>query len=188
MENKPRGLPVAMFRPDLKGIPQYDLPAGYSLRLYESGDRANWVAIHELADDLQIVTPEKFDESFQGDETQLKQRQYYLCGADGAAIGTATAWYDSPACGRVHWVAIVPQFQHRGLAKPLLAAVMNPLAGLGHTHAVLGTNTARIAAIGLYLKFGFRPRIRHRQDATSWQRAREGLPDSPLARMQLDGA
>ena len=185
MSNERMGLAIKMVRPDLEGIPQFELPGPYSLRLYEVGDKANWVAIHELSDDLQIVTPATFDKSFDGDEAGLKQRQYYLCDGSGAAVGTATAWYDDPAIGRVHWVAIVPGHQGRGLSKPLLSAVCNRLRQLGHTHAVLGSNTARVAAIGLYLKFGFRPVISSDDDRAAWVLMRETLPDSPLAAMDL---
>jgi len=185
MPNDRMGLAVKMTRADLEGLPQFELPAPYSLRLYDAGDKANWVTIHELSDDLQIVTPETFDKSFAGDEAGLKQRQYYLCDGNGAAIGTATAWYDDPAIGRVHWVAIVPAHQGRGLSKPLLAAVCNRLRELGHSHAVLGSNTGRVAAIGLYLKFGFRPVIDSDEDRTAWALMREKLPDSPLGKMDL---
>jgi ribosomal protein S18 acetylase RimI-like enzyme len=92
----------------------------------------------------------------------LAARQKYLLGPGGEPIGTATAWFDAPqsgeeiGVGRVHWVAIVPEFQGRGLAKPLLDSVLQMLRVCGHTRAVLLTDTRRPAAIALYEKFGFR--------------------------------
>lgn len=90
----------------------------------------------------------------------------------GEAIGTATAWFDTyrgQLYGLVHWVAIIPQQQGRGLAKPLLTAVCNRLRDLHHQGAYLITGTVRIPAIKLYLKFGFVPDIKSEQDAEAWR-------------------
>ena len=55
----------------------------------------------------------------------------------------------------MHWVAILPAYQGRGLAKPLLAQVMQTMAVLGHRQVYLTTQRFRRAAIGLYTSFGF---------------------------------
>jgi len=89
------------------------------------------------------------------------------------AVGTATAWVDDlnddPAVGRVHWVALVPTVQGRGLAKPLMTAVCHRLQALGHRRAYLTTSMARTAAIGLYLKFGFHPVLEGAEQHARWQ-------------------
>jgi ribosomal protein S18 acetylase RimI-like enzyme len=73
------------------------------------------------------------------------------------------------ARGRVHWVAILPAFQGRGLAKPLLTAVCLRLRELGHTSAYLSTSAARIPALNLYRQFGFAPVIRDEMERAVWQ-------------------
>src|SRR5207248_4802613 len=94
----------------------------------------------------------------------LVERQCYLLNAFGQAIGTGTAWFndnfEGKSFGRVHWLAILPEFQGRGLGKPLLTAICSRLRDLGHERAYLTTSTQRIPAIRLYLRFGFVPLIR----------------------------
>ena len=67
--------------------------------------------------------------------------------------------FNGASWGRVHWVAIVPEQQGRGLAKPLMTVVCHRLRELGHTHAYLTTSRARVVAINLYRTFGFVPMI-----------------------------
>lgn len=69
----------------------------------------------------------------------------------------------------MHWVAIAPQAQGRGLSKPLLAAVCRRIRELGDDRAQLGTSTWRIPAVNLYLHFGFVPHIRHDEDRAAWR-------------------
>jgi GNAT superfamily N-acetyltransferase len=110
---------------------------------------------------------------FGADPVLLAQRQCYLCTADGRTIGTATAWFDDDfggeIFGRVHWVAIVPQYQGHGLSRPLLSAVCERLREAGHERAYLTTSSARLAAIRLYLRFGFKPLIETEGQASAWR-------------------
>ena len=71
-------------------------------------------------------------------------------------------------CRRVHWVAIVPDHQGKGLAKPLLTAICNRLVEIGHDRAYLTTNTVRLPAINLYLAYGFEPEIDTDEDRRVW--------------------
>ncbi len=69
---------------------------------------------------------------------------------------------------------IVPDLQGKGLAKPfkpLLSAVCTRLRELNFTRACLVTETARIPAINLCLKFGFVPEIERAGDSghTAWE-------------------
>lgn len=158
---------IWMFRDHLGAIPQHPLPDGFAFRWYKPGDEAHWLAIHRAADPLNTFPPERFDEQFHGDLDGLAQRQCYLLDPHGEPVGTATAWYDDvpigapdDGYGRVHWVAIVPAAQGRGLARPLMSYILTRLRELGHTRAYLSTSTARPVAVHLYERFGFvrRPR------------------------------
>ena len=109
---------------------------------------------------------------------QLKaERQFYLCDGQRRTLGTATAWVndDFPAenWGRVHWVAILPAAQGRGLSKPLLSVCVQRLGELGCEGAYLTTSTVRLPALNLYLRFGFRPHIARERDVRGWRLVRD---------------
>jgi len=146
---------VEMTRPDLENWPAWALPSGFTIRPYQSGDAQIWRAIHERADRFNIFDDNTFAQWFGADETLLQTRQKYLLAPDGEVIGTATAWFDDAEVGRVHWVAIVPEYQGRGLAKPLLSVIGNTLRDCGHRRATLTTSLQRPIAMALYRKIGF---------------------------------
>ena len=88
-------------------------------------------------------------------------------------IGTATAWlddiYGAPGTGRLHWVAIVPEYQGRNLAIPLTYFTLSLFPALGCSRAYLLTNAVRIPAISLYLKLGFKPVIGDPEEQCAWE-------------------
>ena len=168
-----------MRRDSLVGVPEYSLPPECSLRLYRPGDAKIWTAIHIAADKYNEFPPQRFSQEFGHDEAVLSQRQFFLCAPDKTPIGTATAWWgddwEDGCWGRIHWVAIVPQFQGRGLAKPLLSTVCKRLRALRHTRAYLTTSTARLPAINLYRRCGFVPHIRSADEKQTWRELEEHL-------------
>ncbi len=173
MQINEQNISVTMIRPHLEKIPEYTLPSGYSLRMYRPGDEQVWVEIQAVADRYNEITPALFVQEFGREDALPAERQLYICDAAGTAIGTATAWfsnhYHGQLFGRVHWVAIVPNQQGRGLAKPLMTAVCHCLQKLGHSQAYLTTSNARISAINLYLQFGFKPQIDAAEDVDIWR-------------------
>jgi GNAT superfamily N-acetyltransferase len=177
--------PLTMIRPTLESLPEHPLPAGFGLRRYRPGDMDHWLLIHRLADRYNEVSASMFRAQFGDDDRLLAERQWYLIDESGTAVGTATAWLDEHfqggRWGRVHWVAIVPALQGRGLAKPLLSAVCRRLRELGHERAYLTTSAARLPAINLYLQFGFRPLALDAADQECWADvlARLGRPELP---------
>ncbi|MBN1669403.1 MAG: GNAT family N-acetyltransferase [Kiritimatiellae bacterium] len=168
-----------MVRENLAGIPVSPLPRPYSFRWYEAGDERHWTRIQRRADRYNTITARLFRQQFGDDAPALAKRVGFLCDEKGRPIGTAAAWfdrrYDGRRYGRLHWVAIVPKFQGKGLAKPLLSTVCSRLRALGHVRAYLTTNTVRMPAIRLYLGFGFRPRILNEKDERAWAYVRQKL-------------
>ncbi|MBE7499779.1 MAG: GNAT family N-acetyltransferase [Verrucomicrobiales bacterium] len=172
---------MQMVRRHLEALPTFPLPAGYALRMFERGDAATWARLVQAADLHQAVSADRHREVFGEDLDTLRQRQFFLTAPGGEAVGTATAWYGSGGWerdwGRVHWVAIRPDCQGRGLSKPLLHAVLERLRRLGHRRAYLITETVRRAALRLYLRFGFEPDLRRAEDRSVWMDLRRaGLP------------
>lgn len=175
MEN----LPLNMIRHHLDSIPQYSVPTPWSFRWYEPGDADTWLQIHTEADHYSKLDSETFRNAFGNDDRLLAERQFYVCDAEGHAVGTATAWFDDDyngrRFGRIHWVALVPAVQGRGLANAMLTLACNRLVELGHDRAYLDTATVRTEALNLYLKFGFVPELRRSTCLAAWQSVRSRI-------------
>jgi GNAT superfamily N-acetyltransferase len=169
---------IRMSRENLANITEYGLPAGYSIRWYQPGYEKYWQAIQLLADEYNRVTPNLFEEQFGTDTQLLSERQCFLCDSEENIIGTASAWLDNKGenpPGRIHWVAIIPQEQGKGLAKPLLTTACNRLKELGHSRTYLTTQSVRIPAINLYAKFGFAPVIDSNRDREIWEKLQKHI-------------
>ena len=168
-----KNIPITMIRPDMDGIPVYPIPEDYSIRLYRAGDKVSWVELQSYADKFNKIDIELFHKSFGHDENSLSQRMFFLLSPDKEIIGTAAAWFDNDyhgeKYGRIHWVAIHPNYQGKGLSKPLLSMVCQKLIQLGHDKCYLTTSSARIPAINLYFKFGFKAEIISPEDETVWK-------------------
>ena len=169
---------IRMIRDNLDNIPDYCLPSGYSIRWYRPGHEKHWQAVQLLADEYTRVTPDLFEKEFGTDTQLLSKRQCFLCDSKGNIIGTASAWLDDQgekSPGRIHWVAIIPQEQGRGLAKPLLTIICKRLKELGHSRTHLTTQSVRIPAINLYAKFGFAPVIDSDRDREIWEKLQKHI-------------
>ncbi len=180
-----------MVREELDDIPWHALPKGFAVRWYEPGDEQSWQRIQSDADRFNAITPQLFASQFGDDPIELAERQCFLLANEREAIGTATAWYDEShrgmRYGRIHWVAIRPGWQGRGLSKPLMTIVCNRLRGLGHTRAYLTTSTVRIAALNLYLEYGFLPEIGGPDDLAAWRKVEPELK-YPIPWRKVEGA
>lgn len=170
---------VRMIRRHLLDCPiSAPLPAPYALRPYQPGDDATWVAVHAAAERHHEITPALFRQQFGTDEERLRARMLFLVDGEGAAVGTAAAWEGEGAdagLGRIHWVAVVPWAQGKGLGKALVAALCRRFVELGHERAYLTTETVRLPAIRMYLSFGFEPEIRDEEDRAAWAQVMESL-------------
>ncbi len=181
---------VTMVRGGLEGLPRHAVPDSYTIRGYAPGDELAWVRIQSAADAYNVIVADLFRAQFGDDTGELERRLFMLevqaaeAAGGATAIGTAAAWFGDagrgPAVGRVHWVAIHPAHQGRGLAKPLLSRVCRALRAMGHERAYLTTSTARVPAIALYLSFGFVPEIAGPADAAAWGALRRRVPGLAL--------
>ena len=174
---------IFLTRDSLDDIPQFDLPSGYYFRNYHFKDEENWFNIYRASDGYNKVYSTTFREYFGAKVNKLEKRQIYLCDPSGQAVATATAWNDKnfhgKHWGRLHWVAVHPDFQGKGLSKPLLSEALKRLYDCGHRKAYLRTFTMRKKALNLYLQFGFKPLILSEQDCRIWKELAAEL-DNPL--------
>lgn len=178
------GVSVHMIRQDMASIPQYPLPAGYRLRLWRPGDRKTWLRIEQAVEPAGVITAKLFHGEFGDDLPAMAKRCYFLLAPDGEEVGTITAWYLrrylGRAWGRIHYVAIVPAHQGRGLSRCILSVAMERLRSLGHRRAMLVTQTHRIRAIRTYLRFGFVPDMTRGDAAWAWGLVRQQIDHPAL--------
>ncbi|MCR2823561.1 GNAT family N-acetyltransferase [Lederbergia panacisoli] len=160
-----KSIPLKMVRKDLLNIPKYSLVDGFQIRLFQRGDEYNWARIEASVDEFknEKTALEHFTKEFGSHTAEMSKRCLFIENKDGDAIATTTAWYgnlngDGQISGRIHWVSVVPEYQGKKLAKPLLSEAMNILA-YHHTQAYLTTQTTSYQAINMYLNFGFEPFI-----------------------------
>lgn len=179
---------VDMVRRNLDRIPVYALPGGFGLRLFRRGDEEMWARI--CSDSGLFVSLdaglEDFHKEFAQRINDMERRCLFVVDEDsGTPIGTGIAWHDPDCggadCGRVHWIGIAPEFQGRGLAKPMVAAVLNRMAELGHTRACLKTQTHRLRAIWVYLDLGFEPKVYSSEQEEGWAAVAEVMNHPALA-------
>jgi ribosomal protein S18 acetylase RimI-like enzyme len=165
------------------------LPNGYSLRWYRDGDRDAWQRIQLSTGLYDPVAPDLFEREFGDAPELLARRQCFVDDASGVAVGTATAWIAAPGRargeGRVHWVAVSPAHQRRGLGRYLTEAACTRMRELGADTAYLTTGSENTPAVQLYLGLGFSPEVRSSEERDAWQALARGL--EPRFRAQLEG-
>ena len=179
---------VIMVHRDLRQAPSFTLPQGYQMRPYRPGDLDTWLRI-QASDPFFVPTAETFAASMPGDDAYLGSRVMFLVDPEGVEVGNITAWNTDQVTGQdigqICWVALVPAARGRGLGKPLLSAACAALRERGYTRAYLETNTRRVPALNLYLRFGFAPYVRNEAEEGAWRaisphlRSADGSQDSP---------
>jgi len=163
-------IPVTMIRRHLAGLPAHPLAPGYRIRAFRRGEEPLWADVECAAGEFD--TPERarahFEREFGAFLQEMEKRCLFLESPEGQVIGTASAWYHpsfrGEPHGRLHWVAIHPEYQGKKLARPLVGAAMARLAEL-HDRAYLTTQTTSWKAVKIYLDFGFEPLL----DTPRWE-------------------
>jgi ribosomal protein S18 acetylase RimI-like enzyme len=174
-----------MIRRDLLWLQNFDLPAGFRFKTFQKGDEVAWAEIETAAGEFDCVESalNRFQSGFGEHFDELEDRMFFIEDKNSRLIATGTAWYDNSFLGepygRVHWIAVHPDFQGRGLAKPLLSHVMCQLAK-SHDKAYLITLTTSLRAIKIYLDFGFVPLATTKQEQKAWSMLAESLSHPAL--------
>ncbi len=170
-------VPVRMERLHLGDLPPAVFPDGFAIRPQLGDEASLWTAIQRDAEPLLTIDDGRFHAEYGHDAELIRQRCCIVTGPDGAGIGTIAAWLgrDGDArWGRIHWVAIRPAWQGRGLARAALLHALHRLA-LWHDRAWLMTSSSRLAAIHLYRSAGFTPCIADPVEAAVWRSIDQAL-------------
>jgi len=152
---------ITMARDDIDNVPVIDLPDGYAFRNFQDGDEVAWTAIQRASDPFNVIDDGLFEREYGSAIDALPDRMWFVTTEEDEAIGTISSWWehgpDQPDDrGRIHWVAVRPDHQRRGISKPMMTKALTEMASY-HTSAMLGTSSGRPWAVKVYLDFGFRP-------------------------------
>ena len=158
---------VRMIRKNMENIPQFPIPEGFAIRNYRRNEGYIWTRIQKAAEPYMNIDDGLFTREFKRDFLAMEDRSFYLTTDTGEEIGTITAWWQDDGWGQIHWVAIHPDYQGRGLSKPMMSVAMARLKQ-SHERCFLGTSTGRIPAVKLYLDFGFIPDTSRENSREAW--------------------
>lgn len=153
----------------LDRLPAPTWPPGFTVHGFRAGDESRWVAVVGEADSLLPISGETFARAFPGEPAELAQRVMFLQAPGGETVGTVAAWRGDARGGRVHWLAVRPAWQRRGLGSGLLLLALSRLRALGHDRAWLITEAGRPQALRLYRRWGFEPELRTSEDRQVWE-------------------
>lgn len=179
---------VTMVRESLLDIPQYSLPDGFQIKLFNEGDEHHWASIETKVEEFESenIAREHFSKEFGPYIDEMKQCCLFIENERGEKIATTTAWYgdltgNGEILGRIHWVGVVPAYQGKGLSKPLLSAAMDILAN-HHSNAYLTSQTTSYQAINMYLNYGFKPLLTTENCMEAWEILEKTLKRKIIAR------
>lgn len=179
-------IPVLMIRADLKNIPKIPFPDGFGIRALQQNEGELWTAVQRDAEKLFPIADDLFARQFGDDPAGIAQRCFFVTNPANDAVGTVSAWHAGegmgPDWGRIHWVAVRPAYQGRGLGKAALSHALNQLARW-HERAYLKTSTARLPAVKLYLDFGFVPDLAAPGAPAAWRDVAARLTHPALAQL-----
>jgi len=147
------------------GYPHCPLPSGYSLRAYESGMEQDWAILQTSVEHMETVDEAlaRFHAEYGEDMETLKDRAIFVYGPEGRLAASAVLWYGNHfgrRLPRIHWVAVAPEEQGKGLCKALMTILMDMYHKLGLTGGLyLTSQTWSYKALNIYRQFGFKPYI-----------------------------
>ena len=132
------------------------LPAGYAIRSYRPGDEDAWAglmcAVGEQTDLAEAKA--EFIRRYLADAA-FTDRIFFAVDAEGTVVGTAIAWDDGLRV--LHWLAVHPAHQRKGLGKALCQTCLRLFRREDNALPVyLHTQPWSWKAILLYISLGFK--------------------------------
>jgi GNAT superfamily N-acetyltransferase len=174
MDENLERIPVIMTIDPLPDHFNHPIPNGFALRRFRAGEQEKWADIERAAGEFsnRQKALNHFGKEFGPHLDDFCHRCFFLTGPGDKPIGTATAWYSDDFLGsewgRLHWVAIIPEYQGGGLAKPLVAGVLRKMSAL-QRRAYLTTQTSSYKAVKVYHDMGFFPFIQNKIEIRGWK-------------------
>lgn len=143
-------------------LPEPRAPKGITLRSYRDGDEHHWAATEtaagEFPDEEQALA--RFTRDFGSWKADLYERCLFALNEDSMPVGNIAVWWPRPAIRKypwIHWVAVRPEYQCRGIGSFLVASGLRRAVELeGDVDIGLKTQTWSWPAVKIYLRAGFR--------------------------------
>ena len=138
-----------------------ELPDDFSFKYFEPSDIKHWGGIEtsvlEFASEPEACS--YFEMAYLPYILELQKRCFFILNPDGIPIATAAAWYADGELGyqaSLHWVAVRPEYQGKGLGKAAVKKALNVFRLLEPGKPVwLHTQTWSYPAVKLYHSLGF---------------------------------
>lgn len=146
---------------DLEHVPAPTLPPGYRFATYGPGRCADWAKVETRVGEFPSTEAaiEYFRLVFLAHPDLAHENVHFVVNPAGVAVATASAWFGYTANGTrvptLHWVAVDPAEQGRGIGRAVCAQALLRLQGRSQD-VWLTTQTWSHVAVGLYHSLGFR--------------------------------
>jgi len=143
------------------GAVEPGLPDGFSFRFFLPSDVKHWsrIVTSVLEFDCEHSAETYFVTSYLPHIEELLKRCLFVLNQDGDPVATANAWFSVSELGYqagLHWVAVCPEYQGKGLGKAVTIKALQVLHSLeGGSPVWLHTQTWSPVAIKLYHSLGF---------------------------------
>lgn len=154
---------VIMTCQDPTAYPHCPLPRGYEIRPYEPGMEKDWAILQASVEHMDTAEEAlaRFNEELAPDQETLRNRAFFVYNPEGRLAASALLWHGNHfgrTLARVHWVAVSPDEQGKGLCKALMTLLMD----LYHKNSLTGglyltSQTWSYKALNIYRQFGFKP-------------------------------
>lgn len=161
-----KGIPfygILMTKTDPWNYPRHQLPRGYRFFPYSAGDEERWAELQVELSQMDNVDEAKryFKDEFMQYPEDLSSKCIFVKDWTGKTVGTASMWrggHFGRELHRVHWLAVHPCHQGKGIAKALMTKVLDIYTAMGSKDLIyLTSQTWSYRAINIYLDFGFTP-------------------------------
>ena len=138
---------LAFFWPVGMPAPTWQLPQGFELK--PGVQRVDFVAVQAaIGFDISDAMWQELD---------LVPEAMVVVHDEHGPVATAAALQAPNGWAELAWVAVAPQHRGKGLGRLVSAFVVAHLLQAGHERIIGSTQDARIQALGIYLKMGFKP-------------------------------
>ena len=166
--------------------PKYELPVGFSFSQYKQGFEEQWASLQYEIENVDSIEEAKtiFKREFldgkitnwinKAPEDMMSvdieksscyntmiDKMIFVLDADNNLAGTGSIW-DGNMFGkgyqRLHWIAVSPQYQGKGIAKAIVSKLLDIYNSLGYSgYIYLTSQTWSYKALNIYMEFGFSP-------------------------------